>query len=191
MISLGNVKQYCKEYWNIENYQEAINDQTQTWHCHHRHEIDWALTKENLISIGRYYDVHYSELIFLTPEEHMRLHMEGKPKSIEQKQKMSKAKKGIPRPYVSILMERVHLKKYVSESTRSKQSAAKKGKKRSEETKRKISESVKRQNYIPFTYNDLYELYVVQNLSTYKIADIYGCSQPCILYNLKKFNLKK
>ena len=88
-------------------------------------------------------------------------------------------------------MSQIHLKKQVSEETKQKMSDAKKGKKQSEETKRKRRETMKRQNSILFTYDDLYELYVVQNLSTYKIADIYGCSQPGVLYNLKKFNLKK
>lgn len=63
MICLEKVQQYCQEYWKIENYDLAMADTTQTWHCHHRHEIDWALPMEELIAIGRYYDVHYSELI--------------------------------------------------------------------------------------------------------------------------------
>ena len=45
MICLETVEKYCKEYWKIENYQEAINDTERRWHCHHRHEIDWALPK--------------------------------------------------------------------------------------------------------------------------------------------------
>ena len=101
MICKYTVEQYCKEYWKIENYQEAVNDRTQTWHCHHRHEIDWALTKEDLILIGRYYDVHYSELVFLTQKDHVSLHNKGriapnkgKPHAAETKLKMSKAKKG-------------------------------------------------------------------------------------------------
>lgn len=189
MINQYYAEKFCKEYWKIENYQEAVNDQTQTWDCHHRHEIDWALSKKDLISIGRYYDVHHSELIFLKHSDHTRLHMKGKPKSIEQKHKMSEAKKGIPRPDISILMGQIHLKKQVSEETKQKMRDAKKGKKHSIETKQKMSK-----NWIQkydFNYDDLYKLYVVQNLSTYKIANIYGCSQPCILYNLKKFNLKK
>jgi len=189
MICLDTVKQYCKEYRNIENYQEAVNDSSQTWHCHHRFEIEYNLSKIDLQALGFYFNRPFYELIFLTPEEHMSLHMKGKSKSIEQKQKMSEAKKGIPRPDISILMGQIHLKKQVSEETKQKMRDAKKGKKHSIETKQKMSK-----NWIQkydFNYDDLYELYVVQNLSTYKIADIYGCSQPCVLYNLKKFNLKK
>lgn len=77
MICLKTVKRYCKEYWKIENYDQAVADESQVWHCHHRHEIDWALPTEELIAIGRYYDVHYSELIFLTPKEHLSLHKAG------------------------------------------------------------------------------------------------------------------
>lgn len=101
MICKYTVEQYCKEYWKIENYQEAVNDQTQTWHCHHIHEIDWALTKEDLISIGRYYDVHHSELVFLTQKDHVSLHNKGRIASNkgkrlpeETKQKISDANKG-------------------------------------------------------------------------------------------------
>ena len=93
MICLQTVEKYCQEYWKIENYPEAVNDQTQTWDCHHRHEIDWALPREELISIGRYYDVHYSELIFLTHAEHKCLHQKGTHHTEEAKQKISECVK--------------------------------------------------------------------------------------------------
>ena len=38
MISLGRVKQYCKNYTEIENYDKAIADKTEMWACHHRME---------------------------------------------------------------------------------------------------------------------------------------------------------
>lgn len=101
MICLETVKRFCQEYWKIENYDQAVADESQTWDCHHRHEIDWVLPRKELIAIGRYYDVHYSELIFLTPEEHRRLHnigkvgpWKGKHRTEETKAKMSTAKKG-------------------------------------------------------------------------------------------------
>ena len=140
MINLTYVKQYCEEYRKIENYKEAVNDQTQMWHCHHRHEIDWDLPKEELIAIGRYYDVHYSELIFLTPKEHNILHKKGKHHTEETKQKM----KGNQNP----------LKYHI-------------------------------------TAEELYDLYVVQGLSIYKIAEMYGCNPTTIWYKLKKFNITK
>ena len=133
MICLETVKQFCKEYWKIENYQEAVNDAEQVWHCHHRHEIDWVLPKEELIAIGRYYDVHYSELIFLTPKEHKRLHM-----------KSNTYCKGYQN----------HLKHHI-------------------------------------TTEELYDLYVVQGLSTIKIAEMYGCTPMTIWLKLKKHNIKK
>lgn len=152
MICLETVIRYCQEYWKIQNYDQAVADETQCWHCHHRHEIDWALPMEELIAIGRYYDVHYSELIFLTPAEHNRLHHTGKEGGFR-------------------------------------------GKHHTEETKQKLSdarEGEKNPNYkYHITEEELYDLYVVQGLSTYKIADLYGCNHWTIWNNLKKHNIKK
>ena len=40
MINEGCAKKYCCEDLSlIENYELAINDQTQTWDCHHRGEV--------------------------------------------------------------------------------------------------------------------------------------------------------
>lgn len=94
MICLKEVKKYCQEYKLIKNYQEAVNDNTQTWHCHHRFEIEYKLSKIELQAMGFYFNRPFEELIFLTPEEHMRLHQKGKPKSEEFKQKMSGSRKG-------------------------------------------------------------------------------------------------
>ena len=167
MICLETVKRFCKEYRKIENYSQAMADTTQTWHCHHRHEIDWALPKEELITVGRYYDVHYSELIFLTPEEHKRLHRQGKRHTKESKAKMSAAKKG---------------------------NTWNKGRQFTEEWKHRLSESGKG-NQNPLKYHisaeELYNLYVIQGLSTPKIAKIYGCYPQTIHYKLKKFNIRK
>ena len=161
MICLQTVKQFCKEYWKIENYQEAVNDTEQVWHCHHRHEIDWALSREELISIGRYYDVHYSELIFLTPAEHKSLHHKGKIMSKESRQKMREAKIG---KYDGMNNPMYGIHRY----------------------------GVDNPNYkYHITEEELYNLYVVQELSAYRIAKMYGCSQFCIHHKLKKFNISK
>lgn len=166
MIYLPTVKRFCKEYWKVENYDQAMADTTRTWHCHHRHEIDWVLPKEELIAIGRYYDVHYSELIFLTPEEHKRLHKIGK-------EGYWKGKVGPTKGRVSPM----------------------KGKHHTEETKQKMGEARQGKNNPNYkhhiTKEELYDLYVVQGLSTYKIADLYGCSNRCIWLKLKKYNIKK
>lgn len=75
MINLNKVKRFCNEdISNIENYEKALNDETQTWHCHHRLEIDLSLSAEDLINKNLYYKRPACELIFLTPYEHKSLH---------------------------------------------------------------------------------------------------------------------
>lgn len=118
MINKYNTKRFCKEdISKIENYDKAINDTTQMWHCHHRDEVKVlpsgmtiVRSKQELIENGRYYNCPANELIFLTKSEHSRLHKKGQILSEEHRRKISEAKKG---------------------------------KLRSEETRRKISESQK------------------------------------------------
>lgn len=196
MICLKEVRRYCQEYWKIENYQEAVNDQTQTWHCHHRHEIDWVLSRKELIVIGRYYDVHYSELIFLTPEEHTSLHRKGIPRTSEEKSKISDKMKGENNPnYGKEGYWKGKKREPFSEESKQKMSVAQKGKHHTEETKQKMSDSSKGEKNPNYKYHitkeELYDLYVVQGLSTYKIAEIYGCGSETIRLKLKKYNIKK
>lgn len=76
MIS-ENVKEFCCEDISlIENYEQAMNDDTQIWHCHHRLEIvgDKITSMEELIKSGLYYNRPAKELIFLTVHNHMSLH---------------------------------------------------------------------------------------------------------------------
>lgn len=183
MICLQEVKKYCQEYYLIENYQEAVNDQTQTWHCHHRHEIDWDLSREELIAIGRYYDVHYSELIFLTHREHNILHntgennpMYGKHHTEEVKDKISDSLKGENSPM------------YGKEGYWKGKEGTFKGKHHTEESKKRISEGITKYH---ITAEELYDMYVVQGLSMYRIAKIYNCNPETIRFKLKKFNIKK
>lgn len=76
-------KSYCKDDISlIENYDKAIADTTQIWECHHRDEIKILPSgitvlrnKEDLIEAGRYYNCPANELIFLTKEEHKRMHL--------------------------------------------------------------------------------------------------------------------
>ena len=129
MIDTYRAKKFCKEDLSkIENYDKAISDDTQTWHCHHRTEIWWNCTKKDLIDNECYYGRKACELIFLTPAEHKSLHSKGKIVSEETKQKMSKAQKGKPRSKESI----------------KKRSETVKGRHLSEETKKKISDSRKK-----------------------------------------------
>ena len=129
MINEKQAKLFCKEdISKIKNYDKAIADKTQTWHCHHMTETWWHCTRKELIENECYYHRKACELIFLTPEEHIRLHMQNI--SDETRKKMSEAKKG-------------HT---VNEDTRKKMSEAKKGKKRkpfTEEHRKKMSESLK------------------------------------------------
>lgn len=106
MISVQAVRKYCNEdISKIENYNEAVNDTTQIWHCHHRLEIqDRVYLVEELKEMGLYYNRPASELIFLTRSEHAKIHGEvaigeknnffGKKHSDETKEKISKKNKG-------------------------------------------------------------------------------------------------
>ena len=88
MINKQSAKAYCREDISlIENYENAINDKTQTWVCHHRRET--VFSRKDLIEIGEYYKRPACELIFLTSLEHNRLHKLGKHHSEEVKKKMS------------------------------------------------------------------------------------------------------
>ena len=111
MIKLYNAKKFCKDDISlIENYDKAIADTTQVWHCHHRRETIYS--RSGLIEIGEYYNRPACELIFLTKSEHMKLHRLGKKVSAETRKKMSKSKNG----------------KHRSEETRKKISEANNGK---------------------------------------------------------------
>lgn len=115
------IKKYCKEYWKIENYEKAINDNSQIWECHHRLEImpfSGKIVGANyLIKQNMYYNVKPEELIFLTKAEHTKL----------------------DRPHNTMSFSGRH---HTSESIE-KIRNSNKGKKRSEETKKKLSESKK------------------------------------------------
>lgn len=124
MICKRTIKNFCKEdISKIENYDKAINDKTQTWHCHHRRETIYS--RKDLIEIGEYYNRPAIELIFLTKAEHSKIHCglrfkgktswnKGKKFNDESKRKMSESHKG----------------QLLSEETRKKMSKTRKGKKR-------------------------------------------------------------
>lgn len=135
MIDVYHAKKYCcEDISKIENYEQAMNDKTQTWICHHRTEIWWNCTHKDLKANGCYYGRKALELIFLTKDEHNRIHHAGKKHSEEHNRKMSEAMKG----------------KTHSDSTKRKISEAMKGgrnplygKTHSAETKRKMAEAMK------------------------------------------------
>jgi hypothetical protein len=106
MISIKNVKRYCKNYTEIENYELAIKSD-ELYECHHRletHNSDGEkrlvqLNKEELIALNMYYNRPPEELIFLSRSEHRVIHdcgkfNKGKHLSEEQKGKLSKMLKG-------------------------------------------------------------------------------------------------
>ena len=129
MIDTYRAKKFCKEDLSkIENYDKAIADTTQVWHCHHRTEIWWHCSRQELIDNECYYGRKACELIFLTPAEHKSLHSKGKIVSEETRRKISEAQKGKPRSKESI----------------KKRSETVKGRHLSEETKKKISEARKK-----------------------------------------------
>lgn len=115
MICLKKVKKFCKDYTQIENYDKAVNDATQTWICHHI--LGEILTPEQLIEHNFYYDVPPCMLKFVTKSEHESIHKRGD-------------KNGF------------YGKKH-SDKTRARMSASHKCHVVSEETRRKISEAAK------------------------------------------------
>ena len=81
MISEFYAKRYCSEDVSlIENYHEAIADQTKMWDIHHRRECDengqTLFTKKQLIEMNLYFERPASELIFVTKSVHKKLHRE-------------------------------------------------------------------------------------------------------------------
>ena len=75
MIDLKRVKRYCNDNISlIENYEDALNDKYQTWHCHHRLETDANMSQKELKANNLYFHRPASELIFLLPCDHRHLH---------------------------------------------------------------------------------------------------------------------
>ena len=154
----------CDDISQIENYDKAINDKTQTWHCHHRLEIDLNLTAQELIDKGLYFNRPANELILLTPFEHNSLHKSGKQLWLgkkhtnELKEKMRQSQLKYFETHDSPMKGRsqteetkqelreINLGKKHTEETKIKISEKNKGKKYSEEVKQKMSESMKGKN---------------------------------------------
>lgn len=84
----------CEDISKIENYEQAVTDQTQTWVCHHKAEVlpCGNFTVDALIKFKLYWHRPANELVFMRRNEHLRLHRKNLPSEI--KQKMSKSQKG-------------------------------------------------------------------------------------------------
>lgn len=147
MICFETVKKYCSgSISNIEGYEKAMSDNTQTWDCHHRLEIFTSdgikrkvpILKEELIALGCYFNRPCKELIFVTQAEHKKWHQVGRPLSEEHKKRIS-------------VLNRLNTKTRCNENMRKKLSEYRKlhpikaflGKHHTEESKRLLSENHK------------------------------------------------
>lgn len=153
MICERTVIFFCKDYKMIENYEQAMKDTTQTWHCHHRLETHFSdgserprnaqLRSDELKALDMYYNRPPEELIFLKSIDHRKLHSTQHSK--EARKKMSEANKGKKRT-TDIWNKGKHL----PEEMRNKISESNKGEKNgfygrhhTEETRKKLSEKSK------------------------------------------------
>lgn len=89
---LTEIYRYCEgDITQIENFSKAINDRSDlyshsNWVCHHRletHNLDGSRreiqqSRDDLKLLDLYYHRPPSELIFLTREEHNRVHTQGR-----------------------------------------------------------------------------------------------------------------
>lgn len=147
------IDQYCRDdISKIENYDKAIADTTQTWHCHHRLEThkykdrnrkEWVKRAEDIsVEMLQVFDVYYNrpacELIFLTSRVHHKLHrggkafFKGRQHSTKTKELFSKQRTGEGNG----MFGRKH-----SKETIKKLSDARKGKKLSTELRKRLSET--------------------------------------------------
>lgn len=142
MIGKGRINLYCNgDITKIENYENAVNDESQIWDCHHRLETHFSdgterpksaqLGIKELKALDVYFNRPPEELIFLTKSEHKRLHNQRRFVSSETKKKMSETLKG----------------RRFSEEIKKNMSEAHKGKLHSEEEKKRISETMKEKRW--------------------------------------------
>lgn len=141
MLSVENAKTYCSEpIQNIENYEEALNDDTQKWVCHHR--LEMCFTQKFLKEIGLYYKRPADELIFIKSCEHngnSKIHKYLR--TSEYKSRISKGGKRLKSDETKKRMSEAR-KIYWQEHPEQRK-LNNKGRKLSEETKRKIAEAHK------------------------------------------------
>lgn len=143
MINTYYAQSFCTDYTKIENYECAILDTSQTWCCHHRNEIELNVSRQQLIDMNLYFHRPPEELIFLTSAEHNRIHHKGKTISLAHRQAISKANTGKNNPMYGKPLTNILPPEKIS-SWKLHLSQAGKGRPKSEETKKKMSEAAKR-----------------------------------------------
>lgn len=150
---MRDYKHLCKDYENIENFEKAKADNFKNWVCHHRLQTwtsdgkrrDVDILAKELKALNIYYNRPAEELIFLTRNEHAKLHNKGRKFSDEHRKKISDAKKDMSDETKKKISEnhKGMLGKRHSEETKRKISEGNKGKQLTEETKKKMSEKAK------------------------------------------------
>ena len=126
ITNIKSLEAYCKDYTQIEHYEEALKSPLK-YDLHHRREISENKSRKQLIDENLYYHRPPEELIFLSHGEHQRLHKANL--SAEARKKLSDALKG----------NQCALGHHCSEETKQKMSDANKGKPKSLETRQKMS----------------------------------------------------
>lgn len=154
-VCVINANAFCVgSIQDIENYEKAVNDTTQTYVCHHRLETHTSdgerrkvdLSKEELLALDMYYHRPAEELIFLTNKEHMSLHNKGKKMSDDFCKKVRESMKGKNSGESHPFYGKHHTeeaKRKIAEANKGRQSPMK-GRHHTEETKKKIREAIKR-----------------------------------------------
>lgn len=159
MISNSNVKYICKHRELVENYDEAMLDDTQMWDLHHRLETHFSdgserpsnafLSKEELISLNMYWHRPPEELIFLRKSDHYKLH--GKNEQSRRNISLGKGGTGILKSKIAIIKLSNYWDSYIEyytsiyykHSEHERRVKTTKGRVLSEETKLKMSQAAK------------------------------------------------
>lgn len=139
MICIQSVKKYCENFTEIENYNEAMNDSSKTWICHHK--LEAFFTEKELKDMGRYYNVQPRELVFC---KDVKAHRTYPHKGWHNNP--SKFRKGVAHPHsekarrnMSISLKAYYANKVFTEEERDILRKNRLGKKMSEESKTLIS----------------------------------------------------
>lgn len=152
MISEYYATKYCSEDISlIENYDKAIADTVNVWHCHHRGEIlpCGRFSPNDLKKFGLYYARPASELVFLTISEHFILHNKGIKRYLISeitRQRMSESKKGENHPNFGKHWSGMSGKRH-SDETKYRISEANKGRNFSDEHRKNLSNAMKGKHF--------------------------------------------